>query len=202
MGKAELMQEKIEEQRKLPDKIKDKLDNITFVNLIVSISLMIYLIAINILYLNTETHIFMYIVKILAVILGIIDIILFETSYRKDSIPLWIHSFEILCICTLVFSIPYIYVYLNNIFKTMLMFSPIFFSIYYVIKTIIIHVFETKKYQNNLSDVKDIVKDEEEGYLEDISDSSNEEVKIEDENKNAEIGKVKQSQKAKKKEKK
>lgn len=166
MEKAELMQEKIEEQRKLPDEIKQKLNNITFLNLIISILIMTYLIIINILYIKLEVNSFENTVKILTLALGIVDVILFEISYRKDSIPFWVHSLEVLIACVLTLAIPYTYMYLNDVIKSIVMFSPLFFAIYYVIKNICIHIYSVKKYQNNLSDVKEIVKDEEEGYLE------------------------------------
>ena len=51
------------------------------------------------------------------------------------------------------------------------MLFPIFYLIYYVVKITLVHVIEIKKYQNNLSDVKEIVKNEEEGYLDDIKES-------------------------------
>ena len=52
----------------------------------------------------------------------------------------------------------------------MFMLLPLFYSIYYVVKVTIVHIIETKRYQNNLSDVKEIVKNEEEGYLDDIKE--------------------------------
>ena len=165
MERATLMQQKIAEQRKLPKHIKEKLINITFINLLISIALMIYLLAINILYLNEDITIFSNSTKIMALILIVIDILLFEISYRKDIVLLWIHIFELLIFSVLVLSIPYIYQYVRNV----LMFAPAFFSIYYIVKAIFIYVIEKKKYQNNLSDVKEIIKDEEEGYLDDIN---------------------------------
>lgn len=171
MEKAELMQEKITEQRKLPNDIKDKLNNITFVNLLISIALMVYLLAINLVYLNEDIQFFITSVRIFAIVLAMIDITLFEIAYRKDSGALWIHSIELLFCSVLILAIPYVYVYANAVFRNILMLSPVFFSIYYVGKTIIIHLFETKKYQNNLSDVKEIMKDDVEGYLDDVEDS-------------------------------
>lgn len=167
MERATLMQQKIAEQRKLPKHIKEKLINITFINLLISIALMIYLLAINILYLNEDITIFSNSTKIMALILIVIDVLLFEISYRKDSGGLWIHSFELLICSVLVLAIPYIYQY--HYVRNVLMFAPAFFSIYYIVKAIFIYVIEKKKYQNNLSDVKEIIKDEEEGYLDDIN---------------------------------
>ena len=130
------------------------------------------MIVINLLYLNEDVKFFSASIKTLSMVLIIIDIIIFEIGFRKDSIKIWIHALELLVCSILVLSIQYVYLYSNDIIKTIFMLLPLFCSIYYVAKTIIIHIIETKKYQNNLSDVKEIIKDEEEGYLDDIKEPS------------------------------
>ena len=52
MDKVEKATEAIAEKRKLPEEIKARLNDYTFMNLIISIALMIYMIVINIIYLN------------------------------------------------------------------------------------------------------------------------------------------------------
>ena len=162
----------ISEQRKIPKEIKDKLNETTFINFTISIALMIYMIVINLLYLNEDVKFFSASIKTLSMVLIIIDIIIFEIGFRKDSIKIWIHAIELLVCSILVLSIQYVYLYSNEITKKIFMLLPLFCSIYYVAKTIIIHIIETKKYQNNLSDVKEIIKEEEEGYLDDIKEPS------------------------------
>lgn len=172
MEKANMATEIISEQRKIPKEIKDKLNETTFINFTISIALMIYMIVINLLYLNEDVKFFSASIKTLSMVLIIIDIIIFEIGFRKDSIKIWIHALELLVCSILVLSIQYVYLYSNDIMKKLFMLLPVFCSIYYVAKTIIIHIIETKKYQNNLSDVKDLIKDEEEGYLDDIKEPS------------------------------
>ena len=172
MDKADKATQIIDEKRKLPEDLKGKLDNYTFINLMISIALMIYMLAINVLYLNESIQIFATSIKVFAMLLIIIDVAIFEIGYRKDSIKIWIHGFELLTCSILVLSLQYIYLYANDIVKHIFMLLPVFYSIYYVAKIIIEHIIETKKYRNNLSDVKELVKDEEEGYLDDISNSN------------------------------
>lgn len=197
MERAVLMQAKIAEQRKLPKQVKEKLNNITFINLALSIAIMIYLLAINILYLNENILVFSNCTKIFAMLLIIMDILLFEIAYRKDSMNIWIHCFELLVCSILILYIPYIYPY--SVMRNILMLAPVFFSIYYVSKAILIHVVETKRYQNNLSDVKEIIKDEEEGYLEDDDINLVEEVRKIEEQKELEKNIVKEAKKTLKK---
>lgn len=172
MDKADKATQIIDEKRKLPEDLKGKLDNYTFINLMISIALMIYMLAINVLYLNESIQIFSTSIKVFAMLLIIIDVAIFEIGYRKDSIKIWIHGFELLVCSILVLSLQYVYLYANSIAKNIFMLLPVFYSIYYVAKIIIEHIIETKKYRNNLSDVKELVKDEEEGYLDDISNSN------------------------------
>ena len=78
MDKADKATEIIAEKRKLPEKIKDKLDSYTFINLLTSIALMIYMIVINVLYLNESTEFFTTSIKIFSMLLIVIDIAIFE----------------------------------------------------------------------------------------------------------------------------
>lgn len=170
MDKVEKATEAIAEKRKLPEEIKAKLNDYTFMNLIISIALMIYMIVINIIYLNEDAQFFSTSIKVFSIWLAIIDVLIFEIGYRKDELKIWIHGFELLICSSLVLSLQYVYLYAEPVVKAMFMLLPLFYSIYYVVKVTIVHIIETKRYQNNLSDVKEIVKNEEEGYLDDIKE--------------------------------
>lgn len=170
MDKVEKATEAIAEKRKLPEEIKARLNDYTFMNLIISIALMIYMIVINIIYLNEDAQFFSTSIKVFSIWLAIIDVLIFEIGYRKDELKIWIHGFELLICSSLVLSLQYVYLYAEPVVKAMFMLFPLFYSIYYVVKVTIVHIIETKRYQNNLSDVKEIVKNEEEGYLDDIKE--------------------------------
>ena len=96
MDKVEKATAAIAEKRKLPEEIKAKLNNYTFVNLIISIALMMYMIVINIIFLNEDTQFFSISIKVFSICLAIIDVLVFEIGYRKDDLRLWIHGFELL----------------------------------------------------------------------------------------------------------
>lgn len=170
MDKVEKATEAIAEKRKLLEEIKARLNDYTFMNLIISIALMIYMIVINIIYLNEDAQFFSTSIKVFSIWLAIIDVLIFEIGYRKDELKIWIHGFELLICSSLVLSLQYVYLYAEPVVKAMFMLLPLFYSIYYVVKVTIVHIIETKRYQNNLSDVKEIVKNEEEGYLDDIKE--------------------------------
>ena len=177
MGKVELMQEKIAEQRKIPNELKEKLDIITLRNLLISIAIMIYMIVVNLLFINESEEVFSRSIKTFAITLALIDIILFEISYKKESVTLAVHAIELLCFSLFVLSIPYIYFYMNPVVRSILMLSSVFLAIYYVAKAMVIHVIEINRYRNNLSDVLEILQDDSEGesYLDEY-DLSKEEI--------------------------
>ena len=85
MDKVEKATEAIAEKRKLPEEIKARLNDYTFMNLIISIALMIYMIVINIIYLNEDAQFFSTSIKVFSIWLAIIDVLIFEIVYRKDS---------------------------------------------------------------------------------------------------------------------
>lgn len=198
MDKVERATEAIAEKRKLPEEIKARLNDYTFMNLIISIALMVYMIVINIIYLNEDVEFFSTSIKVFSIWLAIIDVLVFEIGYRKDDLKIWIHGFELLICSSLVLSLQYVYLYAEPVVKAMFMLLPLFYSIYYVVKVTIVHIIETKRYQNNLSDVKEIVKNEEESYLDDIKEDLANDVQSIEDQKKQEKNIIKQAKKKKK----
>lgn len=180
MGKVELMQEKIAEQRQLPNELKEKLNNITFVNLLISIALMIYMIAVNLLFINESSEVFLSSTRASAISFAILDVILLEIAYRKDSMTLAVHSIELICVSLFVLAIPYLYFYVEPTVRSIIMMAPVFFSIYYVGKSIAIHLIEANKYRSHLSDVPEILKEdlESESYIDNVELDSEQNVDI------------------------
>ena len=159
MEKAILMQLEIEEKRKLPIEVKEKIDTSVFHNFIMAIIVMLYLCSINLLfYFVSETEFISYI-KILALGIIMVTVITFE-----------IIGIELLVCSIISLYIPYIYLHSSIITRTITMCVPIGFAIYYVAKAIIIYIKDEYQYRNNLSDVKEIIKDEKfDSYLDEDS---------------------------------
>ena len=170
MEKAELMQAKITLQRQLPNEITDKLNKIIFINLIISIALMIYVIIMNELYKNSFDVYFVYAAKISAIVFILLDVVIFEFAYRKENALLLVHGIEFFFISLFVLSIPYMFYYLDLKVVNIMMLTPVYLSIFYVGKSIVIYLIETNKYLNSLSDVNEILKDDngEKSYIEEI----------------------------------
>ena len=177
MEKEKLMEKEIEEKRKITDEVKKKIDSEVFYNFLLAVVIMIYMFFINFGFLNLKIEAFKIYIKILTLILASLTIFFFEFSYRKDNLKYTLTGIELLVCATIVVYIPYIYMRTNKVIKQLVMLVPLYYGVYYSIKNYIIYKREVFKYQNNLSDVKEIVKNEEESYLEEDSKKLLKEIK-------------------------
>lgn len=182
MEKAKLMQLEIEEKRKLPKKIKDSISTNIFQDLLVAIIIMLYFCAVNFSYYKFENKVFEDIMKYFALGIVLFTVIIFEFSYRKNSMQLLIIGLELFSCAILSLYIPYIFLHTTSAIRISIMILPAFLIIYYGIKSFIIFKRRQFEYRNNLSDVKEIVKDtEKSSYIEEESTKSYRE-KVEQEN--------------------
>lgn len=161
MEKTTKMVEEITIKRCMTKEVKAQLNKRIFYNCLIAIAMMVYIAIINVVYLYTKQEIVTIAMKIFPMVLIFVTVGIFEISYRKDNGRLAIIGIELLVFSTIILYLPKIYQNLDKTFCAQLTFIPIFCSIYYMAKTIIIYIKTEKEYQNNLSDVKKIVKDEE-----------------------------------------
>lgn len=170
MEKAKLMLLEIEKKRRLPKSVKETISTDIFQNLVAAIIIMAYLSAINIVYYKFETNIFEEYMKYFALGLILVTIIIFETSYRKSSFKFCFIGIELLACSVLSLYIPYIYLHTTRALRTGIMILPACLLVYYAIKSLLIFKQKQFHYQNNLSDVKEIVKETEKtSYLDEES---------------------------------
>ena len=156
---SKLMQLEIEEKRKLPKNLKDKISTKIFQDLIVAVIIMAYFCTVNITYYKLENYKFEEYMKYFALAIILFTVISFEIAYRKNSINIGIIGIELLSCGILTLYIPYIFLHTTSALRVSIMILPVFLVVYYGIKSIIIFKQNQFKYRNNLSDVKEIVKD-------------------------------------------
>lgn len=173
MEKAKLMQLEIEEKRKLPEKIKDNISTNIFQDLLVAIIIMLYFCVINFSYYNFENTVFEENMKYFALGIIVLTVIMFEISYRKNSVKLLIIGLELFSCAVLSLYIPYIFLHSTSAVRISVMILPAFLLVYYAIKSFIIFKRKQFEYRNNLSDIKELVKDTENiSYIEEESSKS------------------------------
>ena len=170
MEKAKLMLLEIEKKRKLPKHVKETISTDIFQNLVAAIIVMAYLVTINIIYYTVQTKVFEEYMKYLALGLISITVITFELAYRKSSLKFCFIGIELLACGILSLYIPYIYLHTTQTLRNGIMILPACLLIYYTVKSFLIFKQKQFQYQNNLSDVKELVKETEKAsYLDEES---------------------------------
>lgn len=160
MEKTTKMVEEITQKRKMSKNVKEKLNQRIFYNCLMAIGLMLYIGIINVIYLYAKPNVVTLMMKIFAMLSILVTVGVFETAYRKDSGKIAIVGIEFFVVSVVILYIPKIYTHLEQSVCLELIFIPIFCAIYYTGKAIFIYIKTEKEYKNNLSDVKEIVKEE------------------------------------------
>ncbi len=170
MDKAKLMQLEIDKKRKLPDRVKNNISTDIFQNIIIAIIIIAYLFAINLVYYNFESNLFEEYLKFFALGIILFTIIMFEIAYRKNSLKFCFIGIELLICAVLSLYIPYIYLHTTKELRVSIMILPCGLVIYYAIKSVLIFKQKKFSYQNNLSDVKEMMEyTEKTSYLDEDS---------------------------------
>lgn len=173
MEKAKLMQLEIEEKRKLPQEVKENIKTNIFHSLIAAAIIFAYLAAINLLYYSFDQNVFEYYMKYFALGIILVTVIDIELAYRKDSKKLWLIGLELLACGILSLYIPYIYLHTTTYLRNCVMLLPVVLLIYYAFKSMVIFKQNQFKHRNNLSDVKELLNnDERKSYLDEQSTKS------------------------------
>ena len=186
----EKIEKEINEKTKLPTEVKEKIKKEVFNNIVVASVIMIYFIFIILGSQGSIKNVRTIDLNIFSILFLGIAIIIFEISYRKDDGKLAMYGIESLVIATLTLFSPYIIFELKGINKKYYIIASICITVYYILKSIIISLKTKNKYMNNnISDVKEIVKREKtkRRIKEDI-----EEVEVKDKNNKKNVGVVPQ----------
>lgn len=151
---------------KVPKGIKEAVYNKLFKNLCMAILVLLYFIFVYLGYIKLKAPVFEEDLHVFAGILIILTIVSFEMSYRKSNREIGIHGIELLFLSIVTLFMPYIYFHRGNILKFTYSFVSIYVAVYYLIKCLVIYIIEIKKYRDGLSDIKEIIEDEDdETYL-------------------------------------
>ncbi len=138
-------------------KKEKKISDNVFANILIAVAIMIYFIMINFSYYRLEEDILIIELKILSTGVLILGIIFLEIAYRKGSGKIAMHAIELLVLSGYTLSIMHVVEVKNFVFNDYTLISSYVFSIYYIIKSIIIYTNERRNYLKNLSDIREIV---------------------------------------------
>lgn len=157
----DVKEENKQDNKKVSKFVDKKTAKKVFANLIIAVLIMAYFCIISSVYDNVQETGIIKVLKISTMVFLGIALILIEFTFKRESKTLLIHTFEALAIAVHSLTIVYITRVFTLDFKGYVLVTSYIFSIYYVLKAIIINTKARKEYLNGLSDISDIVKKEE-----------------------------------------
>lgn len=146
---------------KIPKEISQEIIKKIFTNLLKAIGIMFYFMILNLAYSKMQQERLMGDIKVFAGAFLVTGIIFLEIAYKKDKGDIAITGIEFLGLSLHSLSIMHIITLFKYDFRVYLLASSYIFSIYYVLKSIILYTKGRKDYLNSLSDISEIVKKEE-----------------------------------------
>ncbi|MCI8965787.1 MAG: hypothetical protein HFJ43_05550 [Clostridia bacterium] len=153
----------------LPKEEKNKIYGKIFYNLLLALGVLIYFIFLNLGYLKLEDNVFKNDLKVFAIILLGFTIYFIEKAYKTDRGTYLVHSIELLVLSIITLYMPYVYFYHNTVAQFLFTTSSVYLAIYYTIKSICIYIIYKHRYIHKISDVSEIIKEDEPDYLDEES---------------------------------
>ena len=156
--------EKISKEKKkikLPKEVSQEILKNIFLNILKAIGLMIYFIILNLAYNKIDHSRLATDINVFAGVFLIYGIVMLERAYKKDNGKYAITAIELLVVSFHTLSVIHMTTLWIYDFRIYLLVSSYAFSIYYVLKSIIIYTKGRKEYLNTLSDISEIVKKDE-----------------------------------------
>ena len=122
---------------------------------------MFYFIVLNMAYLTMKQERLLEDIKIFAGAYLLLGIVMLERAYKNEKLETTLTGIEFLCISIHSLTIMHVITLLKYDFRLYLLTSSYIFSIYFVLKSIILYTKEKRDYLRSFSDISEIVKKEE-----------------------------------------
>lgn len=148
-------------KKKIPKEISQEILKKIFSNILRAVGIMFYFIILNLAYSTMRQERLVGDIEVFAGAFLVAGIYFFERAYKKDSGSIAITGIEFLVLSLHSLSIMHVITMLHYDFQYYLLTSSYVFSIYYVLKAIILYTKEKRDYLNSLSDIPEIVKKDE-----------------------------------------
>lgn len=157
---VEKIESEITQKTKLPDDIKEQARKNIFTNIIIAIIAISYFIFLILGSAGSTKNVRIVDFNIFSIIILGLAICLFEIAYKKDNGAIAMYGVEALTIALTILFLPYVIFEVSEAHKKYYLMVSSYIGIYYIIKCIYISVKTKKKYLDEASDIKEIVKKE------------------------------------------
>ena len=154
-------EEKIEKTKKMPQDIENKLNKKLIENISMAIAIIVYFMSLIFGKERINATNYTNLLKTYTMCLGILSIIIFEFSYKKESVKSMYTGIEVLILSIATMFSIYICKVQELKYIFYLALFAYAFSIYYLIKDILIYNKTKKEYLKTLTDIEEITKKEE-----------------------------------------
>ncbi len=148
----------MEEKKKLPKEVKNKIMTEIFGCAISAIIVYVYFIFLKLGIKNIHQDIYLTDLKVFEISLAVISIMMFENAYNNKNSKSMYRGIEILLLAIITMLLQYIILYLTPKYRIIIPIFAIIYNIYYVLKALVIVHRIKSEYRSSLSDIKEIVK--------------------------------------------
>lgn len=147
--------------KKLPKEISQEMLKKMLGSLLRAVGIMLYFIILNLAYSTMKQERLIGDIEVFAGAFLVAGIIFLERAYKNDNGSMAISGIEFLVLSLHSLSIMHVITLFKYEFSFYLLTSSYIFSIYYVLKAIVLYTKGRREYLNSLSDISEIVKKEE-----------------------------------------
>ena len=158
---TEMKKDRKKQKRKMPKEVSQKIWEKIFYQLLTTIGIMLYFVVLNLAYVNMREERLIGDIKVFAGAFLVVGIVMLEKAYREEKGKYVLTGIESLVFSLHTLSIMHVITLFKYDFRLYLLTSSYIFSIYYVLKSIIIYIREKRIYSKGLSDISEIIKKEE-----------------------------------------
>ena len=155
----EEIKETIKEKKTLPKDEVYKINKFLMKNIILAVIVVAYFLFLILGYINIKNDVYIVDLKIFSMCILFIAILFVENAYKKDSGELAIYGIEMIVLSISSISMIYVNLMMSSRYIYIVSSISFLFAIYYMIKTIVIYNKKKKEYFVN--NMKEIIKDEE-----------------------------------------
>ena len=171
------LQDIIKEKKSLPKEEKQNIMNDIFHNCLIFMLMLILSLIVNVAFDKLPIRNFESYIDIIQLACGFISIAVLEFAYRKDSGKFGLYGIETLIFSICILFVPYSYINKSN--TDLLKNANLVFAVYYFVKIVATSIHSRNKYiRENMSDVKELVKEEKDGYIDEESTKTHKVQKI------------------------
>ena len=132
------------------------------INLLIALGVAVYFGFIMLGYINIERETYINDLKVFSLVVIALTIILFEQAYNKNNGKIAVYGVEALVVSVVTLIMLYTAILYSDYFVMLGSIIAAVILVYYTIKSIVILIRERKKWINSISDVKEIVSEEDE----------------------------------------